>query len=117
VPLFSFPLPSPHFCKYDPLFRASTSDFFLSPIGSLWGSFTGFPCASHSACLAYTLTLKMEAVCSSEMSVNVCWTTQHHTLRIHHCEDLKSLMLHSFSVCQWASLLMRNRQLYGEASW
>jgi hypothetical protein len=44
--------------------------------------------------LAYTLTLKMEAVCSSETSYFL-WTTQHYnqedcTLHSHYCENFKS---------------------------
>jgi hypothetical protein len=41
-------------------------------------------------------TLKMEAICSSEMSVNTQWTTRRYipeggTLHNHRCENLKSL--------------------------
>jgi hypothetical protein len=46
------------------------------------------------SCLAYSLTLKMEAMCSSEMSVDLQWTTRHYipedrTLHNHCCENLK----------------------------
>jgi hypothetical protein len=45
--------------------------------------------------LAYSLTLKMEATCSSKMSVDFEWTTQRYipedrTLHNHCCENLKS---------------------------
>jgi hypothetical protein len=33
------------------------------------------------SCLAYSLTLKMEAVCSSEMLMNISETTQHYPLK------------------------------------
>jgi hypothetical protein len=53
--------------------------------------------ASWVSCLAYSLTLKMEATCSSEM-VNFQQTTQHYTpddrtLHNHQCENLKSYMV------------------------
>jgi hypothetical protein len=35
-------------------------------------------CSLLVTCLAYTLTLKMEAVCSSKMSVNFYQITWHH---------------------------------------
>jgi hypothetical protein len=35
-------------------------------------------CFMLIACLAYSSILKMEAVCSSEMSVNLCQTTWHY---------------------------------------
>jgi hypothetical protein len=43
-------------------------------------------------------TLKMEAICSSETSVETQQITQHHipedvTLHNHHCENLKSYVL------------------------
>jgi hypothetical protein len=51
----------------------------------------------HYACcfLAYSLTLKMEAICSSEMSVAIQQTTRRFfpeddTLHNHRCENLKS---------------------------
>jgi hypothetical protein len=50
------------------------------------------------SCMAYTSTLKMEAICSSESSVDFQRTTrryitEYRTLRHHHCENLKSNIL------------------------
>jgi hypothetical protein len=47
------------------------------------------------SCLAYCSTLKLEGVCSSEISLNPSRTTRHHipadrTLHSHSCEKLKS---------------------------
>jgi hypothetical protein len=47
--------------------------------------------------LAYSSTLKMEATCSSEMSVDFQWATQHYipedrTLHDHDCVNLRSKM-------------------------
>jgi hypothetical protein len=49
-------------------------------------------------CWAYSSTLKMDAVCSTEMSVNIYWTTGHHipdgsTLDIHLCRNFTSQWL------------------------
>jgi hypothetical protein len=49
---------------------------------------------------AYSSTLKMEAIYSSEMSVDFQWTTWRRvpgdrTLRNHRCDNLKSYMLNS----------------------
>jgi hypothetical protein len=46
------------------------------------------------SCSACSLTLKMEAICSTEMSVDFHWTTQRYipedsTHHNHHCENLK----------------------------
>jgi hypothetical protein len=47
------------------------------------------------SCLTFSLTLKMEAICSSRMSVSLHQSTQHYipedrSLHIHCCENLKS---------------------------
>jgi hypothetical protein len=47
------------------------------------------------SCSAYASTLKMDMICSSEMSTDFQWTTWHYisedsTLRNHCCESLKS---------------------------
>jgi hypothetical protein len=52
-------------------------------------------CFMLLSCSAYFLTLKMEAICSSEKSVHFQWTTRRYipedrTLHNHCCENLKS---------------------------
>jgi hypothetical protein len=74
-----------------------------------------FRLAVYSAChlltcwflLKFSSTLKMEAICSSEMSVASQQTTRRHipedvTLHNHHCENLKSyigIFLFHFITC------------------
>jgi hypothetical protein len=54
------------------------------------------PAFTLVSCLAYSSTLKMEATCSSGISVGFQWTTwccyipEARTLHNHHCENLKS---------------------------
>jgi hypothetical protein len=55
------------------------------------------------SCLAYSLTLKIEAICSSKMSVDFPWTTQHYipedrknssvTIVLHFCNTVTSLLV------------------------
>jgi hypothetical protein len=59
------------------------------------------PALSLAYCSAYFSTLKMEAICSSETSVDFQRTTQRYipedsTLHNHRCENLKSHSPHSF---------------------
>jgi hypothetical protein len=54
-------------------------------------------CFMLVSCSAYSSTLKMETILSSEMVVDFQWTTQHYipedsTFHNHHCENLKSYM-------------------------
>jgi hypothetical protein len=52
-------------------------------------------CFTLVSCLAYSYTLKMEAICFSETSVDSQWTTWYYileeiTLHNHVCENVKS---------------------------
>jgi hypothetical protein len=54
------------------------------------------PAFTPVSCLAYFSTLKIQAICSSEMSVDFQWTTQHYipedsTVYNHCCENLESI--------------------------
>jgi hypothetical protein len=56
-------------------------------------------CFMLVSCLAYSLTLKMESICSPEMSVGFHLTTWHFiaeekTLRSHRLENLNSNLIH-----------------------
>jgi hypothetical protein len=56
------------------------------------------------SCLVYSSTLKMEATCSSETSVDLQWTTRRYipedrTLYNHRCESLKPYMnINTFNI-------------------
>jgi hypothetical protein len=54
------------------------------------------------SCSAYSATLKMEAICCSEMLVDIQWTTWHYIvensiLHNHCCENLKFYIVFSTS--------------------
>jgi hypothetical protein len=60
-------------------------------------------CFMIISCLAYSSTLKMEAVCSSETSVDLHWTTRRYipkdtTLHKHRCENLEAYKNAYFSI-------------------
>jgi hypothetical protein len=50
------------------------------------------------SCLAYSSTLKMEATCSSETSLDFHWTTRRYIPedRNHHSHDCENLVKHIF---------------------
>jgi hypothetical protein len=59
------------------------------------------PASMLVSCLAYSSTLKMEAICFSKMSVDFQHTTwpyapEDSTLHNHHCENLKSYIVFLF---------------------
>jgi hypothetical protein len=63
-----------------------------------WGSI------SVTSLMAYSLTLKMEAVCFSKTCINFCQATQHHipediTLNSHHCEIFEPNIFISILFC------------------
>jgi hypothetical protein len=73
--------------------------------------------------LAYSLTLKMEAVCLSETSVDFQWTAQHYiaedrTLPNHHCENLRLYKIVSiFQINKDGSFLIKDIQHSDEGNY
>jgi hypothetical protein len=65
--------------------------------------FTVVPYATPVSCLTYSSTLKMEATCSSETSVDFQRTTRpyipdNRTHHNHRCENLRSYKIHKYVI-------------------
>jgi hypothetical protein len=72
-----------------------------------------------ASCLAYPVTQKMEATCSSKMSIEFQWTTQRYIsqddpLHNDHCENLKScIQLVFYLIACWVCVIwVTSRSIY-----